>query len=204
VQVQAIYATKASVLADGSKRREAKRMRKDRGQKRAKGYQVTSVTYQTEVVRIYHRSDGSTSQERQVARYGRNPTEEGFEGAFGLYFIDRGIITLACPGGELLIVSSGNAVKNVGRTFFHWDCVIMTVRRHAIARPNDLPRLMQLLLEDEGQRLVAFEVDGRYCYYPCEKRDRVLERPQPKGKKEEPAPGNPKVNSPKVVSKTKN
>lgn len=175
-----------------------------RGQKRAKGYRVVSVTYQTEVVRMHYQSDGTIRQEWRVAKYGRSPSQETFDGAFGLYYIDREVISLQCPGSEQLIVCPGRVIKNVGRTFYHWDCVIMTVRRHAIARPNDLPNLMQCLLEDERQRLVAFEVDGRYHYYPCDKRDRVLERPQAKSRKEERATANPKVNSAKVVSKLKN
>ena len=175
-----------------------------RGEKRAKGYQVVSVTYQTEVVRMHYQSDGTIRQERRVAQNGRNPNQEAFEGAFGLYYVDREIISLRCPGSEQLTVCSGRAVKNVGRTFYRWDCVIMTVRQHATARPNDLPRLMQHLLEDEEQLFVAFEADDEYHYFLCEKRDLVLEKPKLQSRKEERTPANPKVNSAKVVSKLKN
>lgn len=144
------------------------------------------------------------SPRARVAQNGRNPNQEAFEGAFGLYYVDREIISLRCPGSEQLTVCSGRAVKNVGRTFYHWDCVIMTVRQHATVRPNDLPRLMQHLLEDEEQLFVAFEADDEYHYFLCEKRDLVLEKPKPQSRKEERAPANPRVNAAKVVSKLKN
>ncbi len=175
-----------------------------RGQKRAKGYRVVSVTYQTEVVRMHYQSDGTARQEWRVAQNGRNPSQEAFDGAFGLYYIDREVIFLQGPGSEQLIVCPGRVIKNVSRTFYRWDCVIGTVRQHVTARPNDLPRLMQHLLEEEEQLFVALEVDDEYRYFLCEKRDQVLEKPKPQTKRVEYSGTNPKVNSGKIVSKLKN